>query len=256
MSEAQEHERVVQAQFGPRAQAYVESAVHAGGEDLDRLEALARAIAPRRALDLGCGGGHVAYRLARHAAAVTACDLSADMLAAVSATALARGLKPIETVQAPAEQLPFADACFDFLGCRFSAHHWRDLEGGLREARRVLQPGTTAVFIDAVSPGPAMLDTHLQGIELLRDPSHVRDYTAAEWCAALTRAGFQVQTTHGWRLHLQFATWIARMRTAQTHVAAIQSLQRSASRATRAHYAIEADGSFMLDALLLQAVAC
>ncbi|HTU61111.1 MAG TPA: hypothetical protein VMF89_21805, partial [Polyangiales bacterium] len=100
-----------------------------------------------------------------------------------------------------------------------------------------------------------MLDTHLQGIELLRDPSHVRDYTAAEWCAALTRAGFQVQATHGWRLRLDFGTWIARMRTAQTHVEAIQSLQRAASRATRAHFAIESDGSFMLDALLLQAVA-
>jgi ubiquinone/menaquinone biosynthesis C-methylase UbiE len=177
------------------------------------------------------------------------------MLAAVAATARSRGLIPIETVQAPAEQLPFPNACFDFLGCRFSAHHWRDLEGGLREARRVLQAGTPAVFIDAISPGPAMLDTHLQGIELLRDPSHVRDYSAAEWCAALTRAGFQVQTTRGWRLHLQFATWIARMRTAPTHVEAIQSLQRAASRETRAHYAIEADGSFMLDALLLEAVA-
>jgi ubiquinone/menaquinone biosynthesis C-methylase UbiE len=255
MSATQEHERVVQAQFGPRAQAYVESAVHAGGEDLDRIEALAQAAAPRRALDLGCGGGHVAYRLARHAAAVTASDLSADMLAAVAATARTRGLIPIETVQAPAEQLPFEPGHFDFLGCRFSAHHWRDLDAGLAEARRVLQPGATAVFVDAISPGGALLDTHLQAVELLRDPSHVRDYTAAEWCAALARAGFAVRATRAWRLRMEFATWIARMRTAQVHVEAIASLQRAASRETRAHYAIEADGSFMLDALLLEVTA-
>jgi ubiquinone/menaquinone biosynthesis C-methylase UbiE len=255
MSAAQEHEQLVEAQFGPRAKAYVESAVHAGGEDLDRLEALAQAAAPRHALDLGCGGGHVAYRLARHAASVTACDLSADMLAAVAATARTRGLMPIETVQAPAEQLPFEDARFDFLGCRFSAHHWGDLDAGLREARRVLQPGATAVFIDAISPGTAILDTHVQAVELLRDPSHVRDYTPGEWCAALTRAGFALRASRSWRLHLDFATWIARMRTAQAHVEAIICLQRAASRQTRAHFAIEADGSFMLDALLLETSA-
>jgi ubiquinone/menaquinone biosynthesis C-methylase UbiE len=229
--------------------------VHAGGEDLDRLEALAQAAAPRRALDLGCGGGHVAYRLARHAAAVTACDLSADMLAAVAATARTRGLIPIETVQAPAEQLPFDDARFDFLGCRFSAHHWRDLEAGLRQARRVLQPGATAVFIDAISPGPAMLDTHLQGVELLRDPSHVRDYTLAEWTAALTRAGFELRACHTWRLRLDFGSWVARMRTSQTHVEAIRSLQRLAARETLDYFAVEPDGSFMLDALMLETAA-
>ena len=31
------HEKVVDAQFGPRAKAYVESAVHSAGQDLDAL---------------------------------------------------------------------------------------------------------------------------------------------------------------------------------------------------------------------------
>jgi len=51
----------------------------------------------------------------------------------------------------------------------------------LREARRVLKPGGRAVFMDAISPGPALLDTYLQAVELLRDPSHLRDYSLAEW---------------------------------------------------------------------------
>ncbi len=74
---------------------------------------------------------------------------------------------------------------FDFLACRFSAHHWRGFETGLREARRVLVGGSTAVFIDAVATGSAPMDTHLQAIELLRDTSHVRNYRAAEWLGAL-----------------------------------------------------------------------
>ena len=80
------HEKVVEAQFGPRAKAYVESAVHAQGPDLQALDAVVQQAAPARALDLGTGGGHVAYLLARHAIAVTAVDLSRDMLAAVAAT--------------------------------------------------------------------------------------------------------------------------------------------------------------------------
>ena len=184
------HQKVVEAQFGPRAKAYVESAVHAKGEDLDALETVIRELRPRRALDLGAGGGHVSYLLARWAAEVVAADLSPDMLAAVAATARERGLGNIATVEAPAERLPFEDGAFDFLGCRYSAHHWRDLDGGLREARRVLELGAPAVFIDAYAPGAALLDTHLQAIELLRDTSHVRNRTAAEWLDALARAGF------------------------------------------------------------------
>jgi hypothetical protein len=33
------HQKVVEAQFGPQARAYVESAVHASGADLDAVEA-------------------------------------------------------------------------------------------------------------------------------------------------------------------------------------------------------------------------
>src|ERR1700758_1018062 len=101
------HAAVVDAQFGPQAKAYVQSAVHASGEDLDALEAIAARLRPARALDLGCGGGRVAVRLAPHAGAVTPCDLSAEMLAAVRETAAARGIGNLATEQAPAERLPF-----------------------------------------------------------------------------------------------------------------------------------------------------
>jgi ubiquinone/menaquinone biosynthesis C-methylase UbiE len=249
------HHAHVESQFGARADAYVTSAVHAAGEDLDLLEEVVRRAAPRNALDLGAGGGHVAYRLARHAGHVVASDLSAAMLAAVAATAHEKGLENIETCAAPAEQLSFDDATFDFLGCRFSAHHWRGFEAGLHEARRVLAPGSTAVFIDAVSPGPAVLDTHIQAIELLRDTSHVRDYTAAERLAALGRASFAVRATRTWRLRMDFPTWIARMRTPDQNAKAIRALQQAASTEVVGHFSIESDGSFMLDTMLIETVA-
>jgi SAM-dependent methyltransferase len=247
------HERVVEAQFGPRAKAYVESAVHSQGPDLDAIGSLAQKLRPERALDLGAGGGHVSYVLARHARRVIATDLSSEMLAAVAETARERGLGNIETAEAPAERLPFDDETFDLVASRFSTHHWRDFDAGLREARRTLKRGGQAVFVDAYAPGQALLDTHLQAIELLRDHSHVRDYSCSQWLDALARAGFSLQACRTWRLRMDFPVWIARMRTRQENVTAIRALQDAASAETKAHFAIEPDGSFLLDVLMIEA---
>ena len=249
------HDRNVTNQFGPRASAYVQSAVHAQGEDLERLAGIALDVAPGHALDLGCGGGHVTYAMAPHAGRVTASDLSAEMLAAVAATANSRGLTNVETVRTSAERLPFPDASFDMLGCRYSAHHWQDVDAGLREARRVAKKSATAVFIDVYSPAAPLLDTHLQAVELLRDTSHVRDYTIAEWTDKVMRAGFAVATLRTWRLRMDFPVWIARMATPQPLADAIRALQLAAPAEVREHFAIEPDGSFMLDMVMLETVA-
>jgi SAM-dependent methyltransferase len=249
------HERVVEAQFGPRAKAYVESAVHSQGADLDAIGAIAQKLRPGLALDLGAGGGHVAYVLAAHARRVVATDLSSEMLAAVAEAARAKGLGNIETAEAPAERLPFEDETFDLVASRFSAHHWRDFERGLREARRTLKGGGRAVFVDAYAPGQALFDTHLQAIELLRDHSHVRNYTCAQWLAALARSGFGVESCRTSRLRMDFPVWIARMRTPKDQMKAIRALQVAASAETKAHFGIEPDGSFMLDVMMIEAQA-
>lgn len=78
MTSTANQQALVAAQFGPRAEAYVTSAVHAQGEDLNRIAGWAAARRPARALDLGCGGGHVAFALSPHAGEVIAYDLSPD----------------------------------------------------------------------------------------------------------------------------------------------------------------------------------
>ncbi len=243
----------VAAQYGPRAEDYVSSPTHSAGPDLDQLEALLRGRPQARVLDLGCGGGHVAYRAALHAAEVVACDLTPGMLAAVRRTAAERGLANLRVQQAAAELLPFAPSAFDVVLCRFSAHHWQDLEAGLREARRVLRPGGLAGFVDTVAPEDPLLDTHLQTIELLRDGSHVRNYRVAEWIAALSRSRLAVQGITCRRLPLEFAGWIGRTRTSPLRVQAIRALQDSAPEPVRTHFEIGDDGSFTLDAVTILA---
>lgn len=189
----------------------------------------------------------MAFAAAPHVAEVIAYDLSSDMLAVVARAAAERGFGNLRTEQGRAESLPFADGGFDWVVSRFSAHHWSDWAAGLREAFRVLKPGGQGVFIDAISPGAPVLDTYIQAVEVLRDTSHVRDYARAEWEAALASAGFVTQASRTHRLRMDFATWIARMRTPDALAAAIRALQAAMAEPVRRHFAIEPDGSFMLD---------
>jgi SAM-dependent methyltransferase len=248
---ARTQEALVVGQFGERAEAYLASPVHAQGADLAALAALAHGQA--RALDLGCGGGHVAYAVAPLVGEVVAYDLSEQMLGVVAEAATARGLANLRTVQGPAERLPFGDASFDLVLSRYSAHHWRDFEAGLREAARVLKPGGEAGFVDVVSPGVPLLDTYLQTVELLRDTSHVRDRSRPEWEDALARAGFVLGAVAPFRVRLAFAEWIARMGTPDVLAQAIRCVQTAMADTVRAHFGIEADGSFWLDVALFTA---
>jgi SAM-dependent methyltransferase len=233
--------------YGARARDYVASAVHSSGGDLDQIEAELRGQSAARVLDLGCGGGHVSYRAAAHVAEVVACDVTPGMLEAVAETAAERGLSNIRVQQAAAEELPFPDGSFDAVLCRFTAHHWQDMEAGLREARRVLKPAGRAVFIDVIAPADRVLDTHLQAVELLRDASHVRNYSLAEWASALGNARFVIQTVTVRTLRMEFPVWVARTRTPAAHAEAIRSLQAGAPAVVREHFAVGTDGSFDLE---------
>lgn len=240
-------ESLVTRQFGPRAAAYVKSAVHAQGEDLEELNAFVQAHTFGCALDLGCGGGHVSFTVAPHVREMVAYDLSDAMLAAVESEAASRGITNLSTRQGAAETLPFEDTSFDFAATRYSTHHWRDVPAALREVRRVLKPGGFLMVMDAVAPEDVLCDTFVQTIEMLRDPSHVRDYSVSEWAGMLSAAGFAPQTPKRRRVRLDFPGWIERIQTPELQARAILALMAQMPEQVRSHFAIEPDGSFMLD---------
>jgi SAM-dependent methyltransferase len=248
-----DHSDLVTKQFGPRAAAYVASSVHAQGRDLEDLASIAGLPPNGRALDIGCGGGHASYALASRVQEVVAYDMSAEMLTAVAEEAKRRGLASVRTALGPAEELPFDDGHFDLAATRFSAHHWRDVPRALAEARRVLKPHGRLVAIDVVAPESPLLDSFLQTIEMLRDPSHVRDYCISEWSQMLREAGFVPEEPKVHRLAIEFGAWIARMQTPPVYVEAIRKLQQEASSDVIEHFAIAADGSFALDAMFVTA---
>ncbi|KGC32176.1 class I SAM-dependent methyltransferase [Burkholderia pseudomallei] len=248
------HDRVADA-FGTTASAaYLTSAVHATGADLDTFAAEIGATPGARVLDLGCGAGHASFAAARGGAhEVIAYDLAPQMLATVEAAARERGLSNVRIEQGAAERLPFADASFDWIVSRMSAHHWHDVPRALAEARRVLKPGGRVLFVDVAGADHPLADTYLQAIEVLRDASHVRDYRVDEWLAFFAQAGFAARVRERWRLSIGFDGWVARMRTPDVRAHAIRALWADAPDEVRAYFDVQPDGSFKLDVVMIDA---
>ena len=120
------------------------------GQVTDRLEQalLADLLGPvsgRMLLDVGCGDGAMASRLARQGALVAALDSEAAMIAA------ARRRRESEAahywlVTGRAENLPFADATFDRVIAVTVLCFVRDGAQAVREIARVLKPGGRLVI--------------------------------------------------------------------------------------------------------------
>lgn len=247
------HETLVKAQFSGQAAAYLQSHVHAQGADLRRLSEWLADDKHAELLDIGCGAGHASFTAAPLVANVTAYDLSEGMLAVVKQEAEKRNLRNITCTQGPAEVLPFADNRFDIVISRYSAHHWHDIQAALMEIRRVLKPGGRFILMDIATPGKAMLDVWLQTVEMLRDPSHIHNYSQGQWLTMVNNRGMVIEKLVGDKLHLEFSSWVARMKTPENIVEAIRYLQSKVSDEVRAHFAIADDGSFVSDTIMFEA---
>lgn len=228
MSGENDLKNAVQEQFGRVAANYLTSAVHAQGEDLSAMVDAARLRGDERVLDAGCGAGHAAAVFAPHAAEVVALDFTSSMLEQVEILARDRGLANISTRQGDVENLPFSNSSFDVVVSRYSAHHWARPGKALSEFRRVLRAGGSFILSDVLGFGDPVCDTYLNAIEVLRDPSHVRDFTLEEWSNRFSAAGFGVEVFLLYRIFLDFEEWTERMETPETNRNAIRALYDSA----------------------------
>jgi ubiquinone/menaquinone biosynthesis C-methylase UbiE len=235
---------------------YVTSKVHASGQDLAWLVELAALTGTERVLDVATGGGHAAFALAPHAAQVVALDLTPPMLEVAQKEAEARQLHNIRFLEGDAQAMPCEDSSFDVVVCRQAAHHFPNVRQCVSEWVRVLKPGGKLLLIDSISPEQPDADAFLEEIEVLRDPSHVRNHRISQWTLYLNEAGFAVNSVREWSILLDIPSWTQRMRTPPASVATIEQLLRNAPSTVRERLHIEQQGgidSFMLPAVLLAA---
>lgn len=98
----------------------------------------------RAILDLGCGTGRHALRLARAGAEVTACDFSPGMLSRARAKSRAEAIRFLEVdLERP---LPFREAEFDVVVSGLVLEHIADLDALFGEIFRILRPEGRAIL--------------------------------------------------------------------------------------------------------------
>jgi demethylmenaquinone methyltransferase/2-methoxy-6-polyprenyl-1,4-benzoquinol methylase len=108
--------------------------------------------APFALLDVAGGTGDIAFRAAKAAGAgfrATVCDINGDMLAVGRERAAKRHLDDrVSFVEGNAETLSFADRSFDAYTIAFGIRNVPQIDLALREAYRVLRPGSRFLVLE------------------------------------------------------------------------------------------------------------
>ena len=172
--------------WSERAAAYRHSPEHRAGDDLELIASWAAGC--RTALDVASGGGHTARRLREAGIQVTTLDP-------------APGMCP--DVIARAEDIPFADESFDLVVTRIAPHHFENVRAALVEMARVSR--ALVVVEDTL-----FASQQVEEAERLRDPTHVRSYTADEWRRMFEEAGLAVEATGLVEKRHPVDAWLAR----------------------------------------------
>jgi demethylphylloquinol methyltransferase len=107
-------------------------------------------------LDLCCGSGDLAFRLARYVGTegkVYGVDFSPKLLAAAAKRSQSQYPQPaISWIEADVLNLPFDDQYFDAATMGYGLRNVTDIERGLQEIHRVLKPGAKAAILDFHRP--------------------------------------------------------------------------------------------------------
>jgi len=121
-------------------------------------------VSGKKAADIGCGGGIYSKAIAQLGAAeVVGVDFSSSMLE--SARANCADLDNVSFMQGDAANTGLPAGTFDFVLMRALLHHFEEVAGCVREARRLLKPNGVYMIqdrtaADCLLPGDAR---HLRG---------------------------------------------------------------------------------------------
>jgi ubiquinone/menaquinone biosynthesis C-methylase UbiE len=235
--------RKIRRQFAGVAERYRVSSDHTDPEDRKILIEWFSLAPAHAVLDVATGGGHTAVAISSRVRRVVASDLTPEMLQEARTLARESGRTNIDFVAADAECLPFASGSFDRVTCRIAPHHFPDLHAAIAEFVRVARPGGLVGIIDSVVPEDPALDAFINGIEKVRDPTHVRSYRVEEWVSLLKEAGLSLlHACCAWKEH-RFQEWVERTGVPPAVQREVEEMFLGAFPRAREFYRVRVEGS-------------
>ncbi len=158
-------------------------------------------------LDVAGGSGRLGRYLAERASFAVIADLTPEMLATGAVSAAEEGARNVLFTEGDATRLPFPDAQFDVVVCRFAFHHLDDPGLASQEMARVCRPGGLVAVIDMLAEDSA-LAARRDELERIRDPSHTRALAREELIGLLQEAGIAAELVAERHRTLDAVRWI------------------------------------------------
>lgn len=138
-------------------------------------------------LDIACGTGRIARRVAADAGAVLGVDISGEMLERAQRYAAREGVETVAFARMSADRLWLEADAFDRVACCWALHILPDVAAALDETHRVLRPGGRFV-------GTTLVDEYVLDLAPVRAVARgtlgAEPFTVSELREALRAAGF------------------------------------------------------------------
>jgi ubiquinone/menaquinone biosynthesis C-methylase UbiE len=151
-------------------------------------------------LELGCGTGTTALRLAPHVSRMTATDLSGEMIAIAREKATVEACRNVEFAVATPDRAPWPDGSFDAVLAFNLWHLVADRALALAQVHRLLKPGRLFVSktpcLGEMNP---LIRLAVPVMQLVGKAPYVAFFSAAELESEIERAGFVIieRARHG-----------------------------------------------------------
>ncbi len=233
--------RTAKEQFDKQASEYNAQWNTWSEETLNAMLAAAQPKPTDAVLDVATGTGFTALAFAPLAQSVIGLDVSPGMLRQAEQFARERGITNADFQEGAAEALPFAEASFDLVTCRIAPHHFLSVPQFLTETARVLKPGGRFVLADTTVPDdqPEAADWQ-NSVEVLRDPSHVRNYSLGQWRQMADAAGLTVTECHteGTGITIPLTDWLHKAGCTPEQSAAVRQMFVDAPESAHKAYQI------------------
>lgn len=159
------------------------------------------------ALDIATGTGEFARALSPKVGAIVGLDATDAMLEQGKKFVEQAGIKNINFKKGVVQDMPFGDASFDIVSCRYAFHHFADPKPVISEMVRVCKPGGHVIIVDIIIPDESTAVEN-NYYEWLCDQSHTRALHPGEFETCFRLFGMEVISARTRVLENKFVEWM------------------------------------------------